>query len=106
MEIIDRFDGVIAGDDEFTAKVLEKGKRLKVIAKWGVGLDAIDLGAAVQSCIRVSNTPEVLVDEVADVVMGYTSYWPDNCISLINRSETGAGRKSRGFHCAARSLGS
>ncbi|MBA7657284.1 hypothetical protein ES703_65219 [subsurface metagenome] len=33
LEIIDHFDGVIAGDDEFTARVLEKGMRLKVIAK-------------------------------------------------------------------------
>jgi len=69
--IIDQFDGVIAGDDEFTARVLEKGKRLKVIAKWGIGVDAIDLDAAKRLGIRVTNTPNVFADEVADVVMGY-----------------------------------
>jgi len=71
LEVIDRFDGVIAGDDEFTAKVLEKGKRLKVIAKWGVGIDAIDMGAARRLGILVSNTPNVFSDDMADVVMGY-----------------------------------
>ena len=71
LEIIDRFDGVIAGDDEFTANVLEKGRRLKVIAKWGVGVDAIDLNAARRLGIRVANTPNVFSDDVADVVMGY-----------------------------------
>lgn len=71
LEIIDHFDGVIAGDDEFTARVLEKGKRLKVLAKWGVGMDAIDLDTAKRLGIRVSNTPNVFADDVADVVMGY-----------------------------------
>ena len=71
LEVIDRFDGVIAGDDEFTANVLEKGKRLKIIAKWGVGVDAIDLNAARRLGIRVVNTPNVFSDDVADVVMGY-----------------------------------
>ena len=45
LEIIDRFDGVIAGDDPFTARVLERGARLKVVARWGVGVDAVDLEA-------------------------------------------------------------
>ncbi len=71
LEIIEGFDGVIAGDDHFTGAVLEKGRRLKVIAKWGIGLDAIDLEAASRLGIRVSNTPNVFADEVADVVMAY-----------------------------------
>ena len=71
LEMIDQFDGVIAGDDEFTARVIGKARRLKVISKWGVGIDAIDLAAAGQAGIRVSNTPNVFTDEVADVVMGY-----------------------------------
>jgi len=70
-EIIDGFDGIIAGDDKLTAKVLERGKSLKVIAKWGVGLDAIDMEAAERLGIRVTNTPDVFADEVADVCMGY-----------------------------------
>ena len=62
---------IIAGDDKFTAKVLEKAVRLKIISKWGVGIDAIDLEAAKRLGIRVSNTPNVFSDEVADLVMGY-----------------------------------
>lgn len=71
LEIIDQFDGVIAGDDPFTAKVLEKGKRLKIVAKWGIGIDAIDLEAAKQLGIPVVNTPGAFPDEVADVALGY-----------------------------------
>lgn len=71
LEIIERFDGVIAGDDPFTAKVLEKGKRLKIVAKWGIGMDAIDQEAAKKLGIQVKNTPDVFPNEVADVVVGY-----------------------------------
>ncbi|EAW35608.1 phosphoglycerate dehydrogenase [Lyngbya sp. PCC 8106] len=71
LEIIDRFDGVIAGDDPFTAKVLEKGKRLKIVAKWGIGVDGIDRDAANRLGILVKNTPDVFSDEVADVALGY-----------------------------------
>lgn len=71
LEIIDRFDGVIAGDDPFTAKVLQKAKKLKVLAKWGIGVDAIDLEAAKQLGIPVYNTPGAFSDEVADMAIGY-----------------------------------
>lgn len=73
-QIIADFDGVIAGDDPFTAKVLEIGRkgRLRVLAKWGIGVDAIDLKAAAELGIHTSNTPNVFGDEVADVALGYT----------------------------------
>jgi D-3-phosphoglycerate dehydrogenase len=72
-EMIAGFDGVIAGDDPFTAKVLEIGRkgRLRVLAKWGIGVDAIDLETAKRLGIYTSNTPNVFGDEVADVALGY-----------------------------------
>lgn len=69
--VIDRYDGVLAGDDEFTRQVLASADRLKVIAKWGIGTDKIDMEAAEEYGITVSNTPKAFGDEVADVVIGY-----------------------------------
>jgi D-3-phosphoglycerate dehydrogenase len=71
LNIIDRFDGVIAGDDEFTGTVLKHAKKLKVISKWGVGIDGIDLAEAARQGIIVKNTPGVFSNEVADVAIGY-----------------------------------
>ena len=65
LKIIGRFQGVIAGDDEFTAKVLRHGKELRVLVKWGIGVDAIDVAAAERLGIRVLNTPNVFSEEVA-----------------------------------------
>lgn len=73
LEVIERYDGVIAGDDEFTARVIEKGARcrLKVIAKWGVGINAIDLSAAERHGVAVRRSPGILSDAVADEAWGY-----------------------------------
>jgi lactate dehydrogenase-like 2-hydroxyacid dehydrogenase len=44
--------------------------RLEVISVFGVGTDTIDLAAARERGIPVSNTPDILTDEVADLAMG------------------------------------
>jgi D-3-phosphoglycerate dehydrogenase len=69
--IIYEYDGVIAGDDSFTRSVLEHAPRLRIISKWGVGLDGIDNVAASELGIVVTNTPHMFDDEVADVTVGY-----------------------------------
>ena len=105
LEIIDRFDGVIAGDDEFTARVLEKGKRLKVIAKWGVGVDAVDIEAANRLGIRVSNTPDVFSDEVADVVVGYIILLARQLHKLDQSVRSGDWLKIQGVSLRDKTLG-
>ena len=69
--IIHPYDGVIAGDDFFTRSVLEQAPKLRVISKWGVGLDGIDSIAATELGITVTNTPHMFDEEVADVTVGY-----------------------------------
>ncbi len=70
--LVGEIDGVIAGDDSFTAKVLKKAvPRLKVISKWGTGIDAFDLEACESLGVAVRNTVGAFKEPVADSVMGY-----------------------------------
>jgi D-3-phosphoglycerate dehydrogenase len=72
MRYVGEIDGVICGDDQFTEQVLEAASpRLKVISKWGTGIDSIDNEAAVRLDIKICNTPAAFTDPVADTVMGY-----------------------------------
>lgn len=49
--------------------ILEKLPNVKIVSVFGVGVDAIDLNYCNQQGIRVSNTPDVLSDDVADMAV-------------------------------------
>jgi D-3-phosphoglycerate dehydrogenase len=71
LPVVGTIDGAICGDDQFTERVLRAAPRLKVIAKWGTGIDSIDTSAAAKLGVRVCNTPNVFTDCVADTTIGY-----------------------------------
>jgi D-3-phosphoglycerate dehydrogenase len=72
LELAGNFDGTICGDDHYSADVLQACvPRLKVISKWGTGIDSIDLKSAEELGVRVFRTPNAFSSPVADTVMGY-----------------------------------
>lgn len=63
-------DGVISLlTDEMDAEIMDSSKRLKVISNCAVGFDNIDLKAATERGIYITNTPEVLTESVADLTL-------------------------------------
>ncbi len=56
--------------DTIDARLLaHAGERLKLIANYGAGVDHIDVATARQRGILVSNTPDALTDDTADMTM-------------------------------------
>jgi phosphoglycerate dehydrogenase-like enzyme len=68
LTLLPAHDAVLASIDAFTAPVLDSpdAAQLKIISRWGVGCDAIDVAAATRHGIVVANTPGVLNETVAD----------------------------------------
>jgi D-3-phosphoglycerate dehydrogenase len=67
-----QFDGTICGDDRYTERVLEAcSPRLKVISKWGTGVDSIDAATCSRYKIKLCRTLNAFTLPVADTVMGY-----------------------------------
>jgi len=63
-------DGYIAGLDVIDRAALEKADKLKVIARYGVGVDNVDLEAAKEKGIIVTNTPGANSASVAELALG------------------------------------
>ena len=80
--IIDKFDGIICGDDEITKDVIIKGAcgKLKVISKYGIGLDKIDLSTAKKKNVIICNCPGVNKETVAEHVFALLLTYIKNII--------------------------
>lgn len=65
-EALGRAVGWIAGTGPITAAHLDQAPHLRVLARYGVGVDAVDLGAAAARGVVVTNTPGANSDAVAD----------------------------------------
>ncbi len=62
-------DAIIIGVDPLNSNVLKHAKKLRVIAKYGVGTDNIDMAYARQADILVTKTMGANADAVADFAM-------------------------------------
>lgn len=72
LEYAGDFDGTICGDDQYNAEVLHAcTPRLKVISKWGTGIDSIDKQTAHDLGVKIFRTLNAFTLPVADTVMGY-----------------------------------
>lgn len=71
LELVGRHDGIICGDDAYTKKVLQKClPKLKVLSKYGIGVDKIDVDAATELRIPVTFCPGVNHTTVAEHAFG------------------------------------
>ena len=72
LQYANQFDATICGDDRYSRRVLQGClPRLKVVSKWGTGIDSIDQVACKELGIQLKNTPNAFTLPVADSVLGY-----------------------------------
>jgi D-3-phosphoglycerate dehydrogenase len=96
LAVMGDIDGVLCGDDRFTARVMDAAPRLKVISKWGTGVDSIDAAAAAERNIRICRTPDAFTHPVADTVLGYILCFARNLPFMDKAMKGGEWRKIPG----------
>lgn len=102
---LDEYDGILAGDDELSARVIERAPRLKVISKWGIGLDNVDRDAAAEFGVSVYNTPGDFATEVADVVLGYAVMLTRKLHEIDTAVRSGEWASPRGISLQGKTFG-
>ncbi|MFO7929241.1 MAG: C-terminal binding protein [Candidatus Humimicrobiaceae bacterium] len=82
-------DGLIVQYAPITEKVINSMKKCKVISRYGVGVDTIDLAAASKGGIYVCNVPDYCLDEVADHSLGLMFSLGRKIVALDNAVKNG-----------------
>lgn len=86
-------DGIIAGVEPITGKVLKVAEKLKIISRCGVGLDTIDLVAAKEKGIKVMNTPDAPVKPVAELTVAMIFALARNLLKMDSNTKRGIWEK-------------
>lgn len=68
--LVQDVDGIIAGLDEYSEEVINCAPQLKVISRYGVGYDHVDLESAKANNVIVTNTPGANSSSVAELTVG------------------------------------
>ena len=107
LPIIHKYDGVICGDDEYTGEVIKAGKKgkLKVLSKYGVGLDRIDLKAAKEFGVKVTNVPGINQVSVSEHVLALLFSFSKNIHLQYNSVQQGSWNRRIGFEIQSKTMG-
>ncbi len=99
-------DGLLNGDDIITSKVIDAAMpRLKVIAKYGIGLDSIDVAHATKKKLPVLFTPGVNETTVAEQTIGLMIALAKHFYPHIQSTKAGGWKRKTGCELAGKTLG-
>ncbi|MBZ0302487.1 MAG: phosphoglycerate dehydrogenase [Anaerolineae bacterium] len=103
--IIPGYDGVVLGLDECDASVIECADRLRVISRYGAGVDQVDLAAASRRGIRVTNTPGANSIAVAELCIGLMFALARNIPQVAFAARSGVWKRAAGWELCGKTLG-
>ncbi|MGQ9625326.1 MAG: phosphoglycerate dehydrogenase [Anaerolineae bacterium] len=105
VEMLRDVDGCILGLDKVTARAIASAKRLKVISRYGVGVDNIDLDAATAAGIVVTSTPGTNHVAVAEFTLGLILALARSIPQQIRIAKSGSFNALTGIELAGSTLG-
>ena len=106
LALLDGVDGYIAGLDYITAEVISRApESLKVISRYGAGVDRVDLEAAKAKGITVTNTPGTNAVAVCELAFGLMLSLARAIPRLDNAVKKGEWPRNNGTELAGKTLG-
>jgi len=106
LELAGEFDAFLCGDDAISQAVIEKSlPRLKVISKYGIGLDKIDMEFATAQKIPVLNTPGVNHTTVAEHTFGLLLCLSKQLVEVAGAARNGEWRRLTGHEIMGKKMG-
>jgi len=98
-------DGIIAGLDRIDDAVIAAADRLKVISRYGVGVDTIDLDAARQRGIVVTHTPGANSTSVAELTIALILSLARNIPQAVFETKSGRWPRLSGLSLEGKTVG-
>ncbi len=106
LELAGDFDAFLCGDDAITRAVIEKSlPRLKVLAKYGIGLDKMDVAAATEHKIPVTFCPGVNHTTVAEHTFGLLLAIYRDIVEEANFAREGKWKRLTGHELLGKTIG-
>ncbi len=106
LELVGDIDGLLCGDDAISARVIDKAlPRLKVISKYGIGLDKVDVEHATAKQIPVTFCPGVNHTTVAEHTFGLLLALVRKLVEEVNYTRSGEWKRLTGNEIMGRKLG-
>ncbi|MGH2278589.1 phosphoglycerate dehydrogenase [Aliarcobacter sp. ERUVET-7] len=105
IEYIKDADAIIVGLEPIDKEVLEQCPNLKIVSKYGVGLNNIDLEACKKRDITIGWTGGVNKLSVAEMTLGYMLMLCRNLFITSNELKNGIWNKSGGFQLSEKRIG-
>ena len=106
LELAGDFDGFLCGDDEITKAVLDKAlPKLRVISKYGIGLDKINVTYATEQELPVLFTPGVNHTTVAEHTFCLLLALVRNLVDSANSVRAGQWKRVTGHEIWNKSIG-
>src|SRR6204780_2326524 len=106
LALVGDVDGHICGDDVITRKVLEKARpKLKVLSKYGIGVDKIDVKSCTEFGIPVLFTPGVNHTTVAEHTFLLLLALEQNFLYGVDASRKGEWKRKTGHEVLDKTIG-
>ena len=106
LELAGDFDAILCGDDQITEAVLEKsGSRLKILSKYGIGVDKIDVAAATKRGIPLAFCPGVNHTTVAEHTFALMLALFRQLVEEVNFTRAGNWKRLTGHEIMGKTIG-